>query len=457
MKKIFVLMLACVIYSSVSIAQDVPYGYRASNGLPSTTFLVQPGFLLDSIVQFNTYANSPQTYRLEYDEQCRVKRDSNFYHGMVEYIPVIINGHKMNKAITLPGLQDYYYNAEGKIDSIRCSYYSILDSTWKSLPGQKYYYSSDGKLISQYYTTGRSKIFIYDSIGNLILTKLYESGVNGDGSYFIIDTVINSYNYDSLKRLVTNKSATFKDSSSGYSLSRYQYDTSGNVTWTSQYIQNMVKYSSFDSLTQSAGDTLYNSYPQVMMYYFDNFGKLVNAKEISPVIIDTVNYSYDSNGNMLGQNSYLKFTYDSNMNLDTFQVYSGNSGYYRGASIVDSYGNRITLDVDYMGSTLIFFYHSTITGIKANTTNAKTLMLSQNYPNPFNPSTVIRYQLANSGMVTLKVYDVLGREVRTLVNERQTAGDHSVTFNAAKLSSGIYFYRLQAGNNIQTKKLVLMK
>lgn len=83
--------------------------------------------------------------------------------------------------------------------------------------------------------------------------------------------------------------------------------------------------------------------------------------------------------------------------------------------------------------------------------------LKQNYPNPFNPTTAINYSLAKTSLVTLKVYDVLGREVKTLVNEQENAGDHSLSFDATSLPSGVYFYRLQAGTNIQTKKLTLVK
>ena len=83
--------------------------------------------------------------------------------------------------------------------------------------------------------------------------------------------------------------------------------------------------------------------------------------------------------------------------------------------------------------------------------------LSQNYPNPFNPSTVISYQLPENGMVRLQVFDMLGREVATLVDGRISAGEHSVTFDAGNLSSGVYIYRLQAGNNVFTKKLTLIK
>jgi len=86
-----------------------------------------------------------------------------------------------------------------------------------------------------------------------------------------------------------------------------------------------------------------------------------------------------------------------------------------------------------------------------------TFSLFQNYPNPFNPSTVISYQLPANALVTLKVFDELGRLVRTLVEDRQSAGTHSVTFNASSLSSGVYFYRLSAGSFVQTRKLMLLK
>ncbi|MCW9065935.1 MAG: T9SS type A sorting domain-containing protein [Ignavibacteriaceae bacterium] len=91
--------------------------------------------------------------------------------------------------------------------------------------------------------------------------------------------------------------------------------------------------------------------------------------------------------------------------------------------------------------------------------------LSQNYPNPFNPSTAIKYTIPSviasgtkqSQFVTLKVYDLLGNEVVTLINEEKSAGSYEVNFNAAGLPSGIYFYKLQAGSFIETRKMVLLK
>ncbi|MBK6507075.1 MAG: T9SS type A sorting domain-containing protein [Ignavibacteria bacterium] len=83
--------------------------------------------------------------------------------------------------------------------------------------------------------------------------------------------------------------------------------------------------------------------------------------------------------------------------------------------------------------------------------------LSQNYPNPFNPSTKINYDLPYDGIVSIKIVDISGREVSTLVNEFQPAGYYSIDFNAINLSSGIFFYTLTTKNDVETRKMLLMK
>lgn len=92
-----------------------------------------------------------------------------------------------------------------------------------------------------------------------------------------------------------------------------------------------------------------------------------------------------------------------------------------------------------------------------NNTIVKTYDLSQNYPNPFNPSTIIKYQLPKAGNVTLRIYDILGRGVKTLVDSFQQNGSYKVTFDASNLASGIYFYQIHSGNFVSTKKMILMK
>lgn len=105
------------------------------------------------------------------------------------------------------------------------------------------------------------------------------------------------------------------------------------------------------------------------------------------------------------------------------------------------------------------FEDATITDVGKEVAIPTSYSLSQNYPNPFNPSTTIHYNLSKSAFVTLKVFDVLGREVETLVNEEKSVGEHTVKFNGSHLSSGMYFYQITIGHGqfVQTKKMILMK
>ncbi len=101
----------------------------------------------------------------------------------------------------------------------------------------------------------------------------------------------------------------------------------------------------------------------------------------------------------------------------------------------------------------------TITGVDIQHTSdvPAKFALAQNYPNPFNPSTTIEYSIPNSSFVNVKIYNVLGQEVESLVSEMQTAGKYTLRFDASRLTTGVYFYRVQAGEFSQTKKMMLIK
>ncbi len=119
-----------------------------------------------------------------------------------------------------------------------------------------------------------------------------------------------------------------------------------------------------------------------------------------------------------------------------------------------TYSYRLTI-VDIDGSQAV---HSQIASATPSTgATVSEFALAQNYPNPFNPETNISYTLADVAKVSLKVYTVTGEEVATLVNETQSAGSFNVSFNAASLPSGVYFYRLDAGNFSATHKMLLLK
>ncbi len=132
-------------------------------------------------------------------------------------------------------------------------------------------------------------------------------------------------------------------------------------------------------------------------------------------------------------------------------VFNGNYD-VTASEVQDDYAIKFTTDIPVL-----------VVGVNEEA-NVTKFELKQNYPNPFNPTTTIEYSIPNvetlhitSPYVRLKIYDVLGREIKTLVNEKQTPGKYKVRFDASGLSSGIYFYRLIFGNNVSVKKMILLK
>jgi Secretion system C-terminal sorting domain len=109
---------------------------------------------------------------------------------------------------------------------------------------------------------------------------------------------------------------------------------------------------------------------------------------------------------------------------------------------------------------MFLYFHSKVNlhqiNFEGNQT-PNTYSLSQNFPNPMNPSTTIKYQIPQSGNVSLKVFDILGAEVATLVNEVQNEGRYEVNFDGSNLASGVYIYRLQVNDFVDSKKMILMK
>jgi len=117
-------------------------------------------------------------------------------------------------------------------------------------------------------------------------------------------------------------------------------------------------------------------------------------------------------------------------------------------------------DSPHVGSTMLLDDLSmtgTATAVGQQTSSPRTFALDQNYPNPFNPSTQISYTLPTAGHVRLTVYDILGRQVASILDEEEQAGNHRVRFTADGLSSGVYVYRLQSGAFVQQKRMMLLK
>ena len=140
----------------------------------------------------------------------------------------------------------------------------------------------------------------------------------------------------------------------------------------------------------------------------------------------------------------------------TFQFYfKVADGVQDQKNIMDYYTTGKSLP---LGRLSFSYNNGRITSIKqSNDLQPKSFSLSQNYPNPFNPNTEIKYSIPESGMVTLKVYNLLGQVVVTLVNKEQKAGSYTVNYDASGLASGVYLYRIQAGSFALTKKMILLK
>jgi hypothetical protein len=188
-------------------------------------------------------------------------------------------------------------------------------------------------------------------------------------------------------------------------------------------------------------------------------------------------YSYDINNNMiehLGQSwdgsnwvniSKGAYTYEvNNLIEELMQEWDGSNWLndWKYKYTYDMNNNTIEwLYQDWDGSSWVnhekLTYSYIPTDVNEFTGEIKTYSLSSNFPNPFNPTTTIKYQIPEMNFVKVKVYDILGNEIETLVNEEKPAGAYEITWSAANLPSGVYFYRIQAEEFMQTRKMVLLK
>ena len=198
-----------------------------------------------------------------------------------------------------------------------------------------------------------------------------------------------------------------------------------------------------------------------------NFTVVADTDSGADLVSGTVR---DNSGNPV--NGAFVFALDANQQVSAYGITDQN-GNYTIAGLTpgsysistDKYGytstQTSTVSLDYnsnfTSSASFTMTPTDVTSINSNSGTIQNYKLYQNYPNPFNPTTVIKYSVPMASRVTLKVYNILGSEVATLVNGEKAVGNYSVTFNGSNLASGIYFYQLKAGSFVQTKKLVLMK
>ncbi len=300
---------------------------------------------------------------------------------------------------------------------------------------------SDGKIIVSGYSYGGFALARYNSDGSLDNTF----GTNG-----IVITSISGEDYDNSVALQSDGKIV----------------TAGTSYLNSQYEFTLARYNSNGTLDNSFGTkgvvatAVGSSDDDIHSIAIQSDGKIVAAghsENTSQQYLFAL-ARYDTDGSLdktFGTDGIVTTAvaglgddkaYSVAIQSDGKIVAAGASLYN---NFYDLYGFAV---VRYTGSS-----GSALNAVSATADVQKTYALYQNYPNPFNPSTAISYQLSANGFVTLKIYDILGREVATLVNERQAAGTHSVTFNASDLPSGVYFYTVRSKGTSMTKKMVLLK
>ncbi len=199
----------------------------------------------------------------------------------------------------------------------------------------------------------------------------------------------------------------------------------------------------------------YQKLPSISMDGAGNFVIVWEDNRYGQTNTDIFGQRYFSNGNPDGAN-YRIVTDGPNDGESSPVVYANNSDI-----IFSWHDNRRSAGWDIFAK-IVGWNWNGVTDVEIIENNIpKDFSLSHNYPNPFNPKTVISYQLPVSSDVTLKIYDVLGNEIVTLVDEYKSAGEYEVEFNTSSInhqpSSGIYFYQLKAREFVQTKKMVLIK
>ncbi len=256
-----------------------------------------------------------------------------------------------------------------------------------------------------------------------------------------------------------------------------------SVTLTGKIVEN-YSVTSIDSLTNIVVNSNNNTLPNVIDLKTSDIGKkasgIVTAEQWESVLVDYKNVTVtDDNADGVsgpGTTNHGEIFVTDGSGDTRVELQDGNHHYenmWDAALANDPSNIFVGLGAKFSEVRGILYYSFSyyklaprkdddfvgfVTDVQENNSSTpKSYELSQNYPNPFNPSTVITYSIPNESSVSLKIYNLIGQEVKTLVDENKVPGTYNVNFNASNLSSGIYFYILRAGNYYQVKKMMLIK
>ena len=381
------------------------------------------------------------------------------------------------------------YSPDGYTWSMRRSY--SYDEKGNRLSGLDEYRSNAQWENAQRYT------YTYDASGNR-LTEVDESWSNGEW----MDSQRSAYTYDANRNMLSEV-VEYWSNGEWVDSQRYTYtfDANGNMlseldeSWSAGQLMNIYRRtSSYDANRNML--SLLNQYwsngewvnSQRSTYTYDANGKMLSEVDEywsnGQWLVSNHSWRlYDANGNTLSelfedwwngqwdQSSRSMYAYDPQGDLTSFlhhswflsdSTWTPTNG---DVALTDSVGNSY----DFVGYDLTLIRKTLVAEVTSGSGDVPaSYSLSQNYPNPFNPSTTIGFQVPGekngsrisgqgSGWVTISVYDLLGRAIAVLVDEKKDPGNHTIRFDGSGLSSGVYFYRLEAPDFVSTKKMVIVR
>ncbi len=343
------------------------------------------------------------------------------------------------------------------------------NTKWVNAGRHTYTYDSQGNKMTDLYEFWATNAWVnfskfsytYD-IQGCLMKDLYERWVIAAWKNVYCDTCTYDSNGNELIRLKKSWSNlnTWIDSERN----TYTYDTQGNrITFLNEFAASWKNEKTIwvgNYYTTYTYDELGNRLTEFHTFNEANLG-WTNSHRF--------NNTYDSQGNKLSQlleiwndsvwvnSTRSLYTYDINYNCTLGELNEWLSNSWQPSSgALTIYYNNSTQSLNFTAGTVTVEY-TTFSDVNDEINISNSFALSQNYPNPFNPCTTILFDIPKSEFVTLKVYDILGTEVTTLVNCFKNAGFYKVNFDGSKLSSGTYFYRLEVGTFSETKKLILLK
>lgn len=417
-----------------------------------------------------------------------IKYDSSGNEKWVKYYNNPVNGEDGPTAIAIDNAGNIYiagYSSYGGNNYVYCTikYSTLGDMIWERDFGQPSASAGANAMAvderCNVYVTGMSSnhaiTVSYDSSGNLRWSKDYYGTFGSQANAMALDEDDNVF--------VTGQSAE----STGYQYFTVKYDSNGGPKWVKLYCAydyqwnvahsivvdisgnvivngisspnggpssiRTIKYSNYgDSIWLIVDSTPrgYGPYPKIAI---DTFGNVYLTTSIGDTINNQGGYytiKYDSSGNIIWKTYYN--SYNPMYGSAPFGIITDQFGnvYVTGHSSEPSYSAQTDM--------CTIKYSQPLFGIrKISNQIPERFMLYQNYPNPFNPVTIIIYELPKMSYVKLIIYDILGKEVATIVNQKQNTGKYQVEWDASSFSSGVYFYSFEYDGGKITKKLVLLK